>query len=289
MTTALTPSELRSKEDAISFGVVSLTAPRAKFEADPDSPKARSMVNSSMKMNRQPVKMLLKGELVTQNISLQQHEDFGDKYSFGLKLDSIEDEEAIEGICALLPGAIQDDAEDHDFDVRSPFKDGILYLKCKVNGEHTKFMFETNIKGLTPKKLPCADLTQYMPIKVEVTVGAYYNLRDDFCGLYFTITRLNRDIDESPQEEMATSSPREIPPKRALNTRSKKWSDEGVDVDALDRMINFLLSIIEADVDPPVTCLGCKYDQPNQGAHMGRGGCLESEGDDLEDDPWNFE
>lgn len=198
----------------------------AKLRKNP----SKTVAVSQLHVGRYVASLLLKGELTTEGIVFTQHEEYGDKYSFGIRLEEEADVQALNDLVQYLDDAIGADEEDVEWTDVLPIKDenGVLYLKCKTNSGQTAFAFTSNLK-LHPKK-PNSEIFRYMPVEVEVLVGAYFNVRENNRGIYFTIRHVEFKKPTTETREMATqtesapSSPAERVPKRmagmAPNTRS---------------------------------------------------------------------
>lgn len=168
--------------------------------------KGRKLAMSQLKIGRSPVLLTLKGTLSTDGITLLQSEEYGDKYSFGIRLETSDDVEAIE---TLLNGLDQVDA-DTDFGewvTRPLFKNEILYLKAKLDKSGKKFNFTSNEK-VAPKKPNPSTVMRDMPIVVTATASAYFGTEDLTRGLTFDVKHVEflpetqaMDIDPASDEE----------------------------------------------------------------------------------------
>lgn len=183
-----------------------------KVRADGRKPLAVSTV----KIGRGPARVYLRGFLTTDGINKSEHEEYGDKWSFGMQLDSEEDaralNELVDGFCKQLS---QWDPE-VDYTVKDVLRNEVLYLKAKTNPAQSAFTFESNYK-LHPKK-PNPDITRWMPIDVEADVGAWINVVQQTAGLYFTLRKITfreheedavdvGDVEQPAERKSATPVP----------------------------------------------------------------------------------
>ena len=177
------PRELLDQEDQVRFAPQDLT----KIRNDP----RKTVAVSQLHVGRYATPILLKGELTTEGITFTDHEEYGPKYSFGIRL---EDPQDVEGIQALLEADRLDSAchsdEQDTWETLPVFKGegDVLYLKVKPNGTGQGFTFTSNLK-LGPKK-PNTEIFRFMPIEVEVMVGTYFNVRENTRGIYFTVRHI---------------------------------------------------------------------------------------------------
>jgi hypothetical protein len=176
----------------------------------------KSVAVSYLHAGRYAARVLLKGELTTDGIVFSTHEEYGDKYSFGLRLEDPEDADAL---LKLLDCDVPDEEEEGTvWETRNPFRESdtdVLYLKCKTNAKQDGFAFTSNVK-LNPKR-PCPEVYRYMPVQVEVLVAAYFNVRENVRGICFTV----RHIEFS--KPTATLAPaRETDPDSTPSTPSRR-------------------------------------------------------------------
>lgn len=182
-----------------------------------DNPKKEVAV-SQLHSGAYAAVVTLKGELTTDGIAFSQHEKFGDKYSLGIRLESEEDRAAILGLVDMLDEAIGDD-DDVEWETASPYRDDsdVLYLKCKTNRDQSAFAFTSNLK-LNPKK-GNTEIFRYMPLEVQVMIGAYFNVTQNTRGIYFTIRHIEfkkpgdtRDASTQtePAQDVAERAPRRV-------------------------------------------------------------------------------
>lgn len=213
---SILPRELAASQD-VGFTPQNLSKLR-------DNPKKKVAV-SQLHVGRYAATLLLKGELTTDGILYYESEEYGGKYSFGIRLEAAEDAAALNALVDdYLEGAVQEDEEGVEWNTLYPIKDDgdVLYLKCKTTNNNTAFAFTSNLK-LNPKK-PTQEVFRFMPISVEVMVGAYFNLENNTRGIYFTIRHIEfkkptdlRDTAVQTESSPAPvpSTPQERYPKRA--------------------------------------------------------------------------
>lgn len=188
--------------------------------------KGRKLAMSQLKIGRSPVPLVLKGTLSTDGITLLQSEEYGDKYSFGIRLETSEDVEAIE---TLLNGLDQVDPETDwsEWVTRPLFKNEILYLKAKLDKSGKKFNFTSNEK-VAPKKPNPSTVMRDMPIVVTATASAYFGTEDLTRGLTFDVKHVEflpetqaMDIDPASDEESEGPLTQEVTtPTPATNRRA---------------------------------------------------------------------
>lgn len=221
---AILPRTLSSRND-VSFQKVDLTNVRDAYNSyledsgNETGKKPRTLSVSPLKIGKFPVQMLLRGTLTTNGITQSSHEEYGDKSSFGLELES-EDAEGLLWLCEQISGAVQGDAEDVTWHVRNPFRNDVLYLKVKTNAKNTEYTFKSNLK-LSPKK-PHPDVVRYMNVEVVTEVGAYFSVDDNMCGLFFTPKQVDfykppelMDTEEAEATQMEESTVLPPTPPRA--------------------------------------------------------------------------
>lgn len=217
---AILPRTLPSRSD-VSFQKVDLTNVRDAYNSyledsggNETGKKPRTLSVSPLKIGKFPVQMLLRGTLTTNGITQSSHEEYGDKSSFGLELES-EDAEGLLWLCEQISGAVQGDAEDVTWHVRNPFRNDVLYLKVKSNAKNTEYTFKSNLK-LSPKK-PHPDVVRYMNVEVVTEVGAYFSVDDNMCGLFFTPKQVDfykppELMDTEESEATQTEESQVLPP-----------------------------------------------------------------------------
>lgn len=137
----------------------------------------------------------LSGVLTTDGVSVYTDDHGKEKHSIGLDLHNEQDVIALANLVqrgqAILP--IGDGEE---FLARSPFKNGVLYLKLKQEGEGYRF-----IKNITFDNA-AETLSRGSDIVVDAKVSWYYQVKGPKAyGLFFTpmaleVTRKDPDADE---------------------------------------------------------------------------------------------
>ena len=161
--------------EPVSFGKLSVGKLRR-----PES--KRSMTTAPLRIGNEVARIRLAGEKSSDGIKSSDFEA-GPKHSFGLKLSNPADEEALEKLVELLKD-VPSDEEFQEWSPRTVLKDGILYIKCKPSRDGSRYQFESNI-SLTPG-VESAELYQFMKVELIATVGCYFNVEDDGCGVYIT-------------------------------------------------------------------------------------------------------
>lgn len=125
-----------------------------------------------------PLSLRLHGALTTNGVNVQEHEEWGAKWSFGMSLYEQADVEALLRWTSaeelqkafVLPA----DLPAADIATTELLKNGVLYLKTPVSKDGKTFTNTSNLK-MTPKK-PSTDLFQQMPVDAYVNVVAYMSL-----------------------------------------------------------------------------------------------------------------
>lgn len=205
------PRELTTTDERVAFSQQDLARVRELAK--------KELVVSQLHVGRYVTPVLLKGELTTEGIVLSEHEEYGQKYSFGIRLEEPADVEALQWLVGdPIDEAIAEDDEGIEWDTAPVIKNegDVMYLKCKTNQNQTAFTFTSNYK-LHPKK-PNPEIYRFMPIEVEVMIGAYYNVKEDKRGLYFTVRDIQfkklGDTKEAATQTETPASPEERLPKR---------------------------------------------------------------------------
>lgn len=195
---------------------------------DPNLDKVRAdgrkdLAISTIKLGRTPARVYLRGFLTTDGINKSEHELYGDKYSFGMQLDSEEDVRALNELVNALRRQLaywETDGNAQAYAVKDLFRNEVLYLKAKTNTAQSAFTFESNYK-LHPKK-PNADITRWMPIDVEADLGAWINVVQQTAGVYFTLRKITfreheedavdvGDVEPVVERKSATPAPAAVP------------------------------------------------------------------------------
>jgi hypothetical protein len=187
-----------------------ITPDVARFDpVDVGQDTERKVLMAPLKSGRYATRILLKGTLATEGVTLLSG-NFGDKHSFGIRLDRDEDYTALEKMLDELPAEGLDDA----WAPRGVFKNGVLYLKCPTDAKGKQFAFTTNVSKLVPGK-PNPQIFREMPIEVETELSAYFGMDDHMYGLSFRVKHVefgsevpDPDDEESGLEmKMSASAP----------------------------------------------------------------------------------
>lgn len=206
---SFTPSQLLM-QDNLSFGIVDTAKLR-------DEESKKQMATAPLKVNNQPVELVLVGELTTDGISSKTFEGDGkrtEKLTFGMRFSDPADEEAMHTLTELLDSVVEDIRE---FEVRPVLRDGVLYLKVKTSRDGGNYAFQSNMK-LSPKK-DGGELFQFMPVEVRVGVNCYFNVMDDGAGLFFPVRRLDK---QNTQKEATTQTESAEAPKSSRGVGARK-------------------------------------------------------------------
>jgi hypothetical protein len=196
---SFTPAQL-VEQSGLTFGHVGTAALR-----EPNAKK--EMATAPLKLDGQPVELVLVGELTTDGIAGKTFENEGkEKLTFGMRLTDPADEEAMTSLIELLEG-VPDEGLDQ-WNVRSVLREGVLYLKVKTSRDGASYAFQSNMK-LSPKK-DGGELFQFMPVEVRVAVNCYFSAADDGAGLFFPLRRLDKQVthkETSTQTETGEPKP----------------------------------------------------------------------------------
>lgn len=200
------PSELIKHPDLV-FHPVDIQ----KVRNDLNEGGQREIVARQLKLGRYPARMFLKGTLTTDGITFMESQ-WGDKFSFGMQFDMQEDADALyelAGEQGPLAQFLASADPDTQYEIKDVLKDEVLYIKCKTNGEHSKFLFNSNYK-LHPKRKNL-DIVRWMPVECQVDVGAYVNVVNNTAGLYFTLRdltfRQHEEVDAMEESVPAAATP----------------------------------------------------------------------------------
>lgn len=222
MSRLFTPSQLLQEDNhPANFGQIAVSS---LFEAEDGAGNTivpqKTMLSAPLRMGRQPVRLLLKGELMTEGFSTKAFENGQEKTTFGISLTNDEDYEAMNALLTKVKEASDIDLDDGQWTVRPIFRaNDLLYLKVKLNKDGTAYTFSSNFK-LNPRKAH-PDMHQYTPVEVTVGVNAYYNSDDMGVGLFFPVQHIqflgtavppakqqnHRDVETQTDEYNASQEP----------------------------------------------------------------------------------
>jgi hypothetical protein len=188
----------------------------------------KELAVTSLRVGRGPVRVVLHGYLATAGINRSEHEQYGEKWSVGLQLDAKDDADALVAVVDRFGEYLDGVDPGRGYALKDPFKDEVLYLKAKTNGQQTAFTFASNFK-LHPKK-PNPDVTRYMPLEVVAELGVYVNVREDTAGIFFTVRQVTfRQHEEDAVEagDVESQTERKVGPPAAApvpvaRTRSRR-------------------------------------------------------------------
>ena len=123
-------------------------------------------------------------EVTTNGISSNTWENGGTTYSLGIRLI---DEEHYAHIDALVQKLAEKLPE--EFEVTSPVKDEIIYLKLKLKKDGKTFLTKTNIK-LTAAKYQEADITRTQEVQAKLEFFSYVDISNQRAGISITAIEL---------------------------------------------------------------------------------------------------
>lgn len=123
-------------------------------------------------------------EITTNGISCNTWENGGTTYSLGIRLID-------EAYYAQIDALVQKLAEKlpEEFEVTSPVKDEIIYLKLKLKKDGKTFLTKTNIK-LTAAKYQEADITRTQEVQAKLEFFSYVDVANKRAGISVTAIEL---------------------------------------------------------------------------------------------------
>jgi hypothetical protein len=131
------------------------------------------------------LKVTLVGTVTTNGISVNSWED-RKNFSIGFRFDNDEEITFVEKFLELITKFIGD-----DYEVKSPLKDDLLYLKLKTKDNTSFAPTKSNLK-LSPKK-PADSVYQGQSLKATCEFSIYVNFKDKNAGLLITPLELTFD------------------------------------------------------------------------------------------------
>lgn len=194
------------------FTPTQLAQQGAAFDKISVAESDRSVLTAPLVIGRNPVTVLLKGHLTTDGISFIDGQ-WGPKHSFGLRLDSEEDERVLDELLQGLDD-VDGEADFGEWTTRHPFKNGVLYLKCPVDRTGKQFGFTSNLK-LAPNK-PNPALMQNVPVEAHVTVSAYFATDEANRGISFKL----RHAEFPPETSSAPAADEETPDRSPVQVQT---------------------------------------------------------------------
>lgn len=121
------------------------------------------------------LKVTLEGTVTTNGISINSWED-KKSFSIGFRFDDDDELLAIDNFLLLVKKFTGD-----EYDIKSPAKDEIIYLKLKSKDNSSFAPTKSNLK-LSPKK-PADSVYQGQTLKATCELSFYINFRDKTSGL----------------------------------------------------------------------------------------------------------
>lgn len=188
MSLVLTPNQI-AQHKSLRIANVDLKKSLANYE---DNGK-NFLAMGTFKVEKNPIKIVLKGELTTDGITSAEFNKTP-SYSFGLRLENNDDLEAFETLSDKIIDYINDGNSDDDWELTRFVKDDKLYIKLKVI-DRKRFAVLSNIK-LDPKKLGDSGLYRGQRVSVFGELGVYFNLPDKKAGITFAARKIMFEKDE---------------------------------------------------------------------------------------------
>lgn len=139
------------------------------------------------KIGSKPLKVEMTGEVATNGIAVKEWDNGEKSYSIGIRIDESADTLAIEELIFKVTELVP-----KHYEISSPVKDDIIYLKLKTKDKKTFGQIKSNLK-LSPKT-PCDTVFSGMNSKVLCEVNLYINFDNSTAGL--VITPLKFDFEE---------------------------------------------------------------------------------------------
>lgn len=154
----------------------------------------KKVVYTELVVNKKPVTLLLKGQLMTDAIQISQY----GHHSIGFAFLDDKDKEDFMKLCDVF-----DDMSElnGDWTVSELIKNDRLYVKLK--NKNNRYSFRSNIK-LDPKKAENTPIYRYQNVDIEVDVKAYFSYEEKKCGVYLEVRTITFEKDEKP------SSPKKL-------------------------------------------------------------------------------
>lgn len=187
MSLTLTPSSVAKNSDLNL--IVDLSKAQKVFENN----GTRFMTMAKFKIKKSIFKVIFSGEVSSDGIMMS---TFGEgksaksSYSFAFTFAEEEEKAAFEKFQELVIASAPD-----DYDSSSIIKDDeMMYLKLKTK-DGKRFSNFSNIK-LDPKKIHESSIFNGQKVTVTGEVSGWYNLEDKKCGVSFSITKLEFEVDE---------------------------------------------------------------------------------------------
>lgn len=189
---SLTPSALINQKN-LKITNIDLNKAFTKFE---DSGK-NFIALANLKINKNAFKLLLKGELTTNGIAVNEFNKTPN-YSVGIQFDEEKDLDAFEKLNDQLAKFLDEHLPNaDDWDLNRVVKDDRIYLKLKTDAKKN-FQFSSNVK-LTPKNLNDAGLFRGQKVEVVAEIAPYFNFMDRKAGLSIQTRSIKFDVEEDEE------------------------------------------------------------------------------------------
>ncbi len=172
---------------------------------------------AKFRYDEKPLKFIVEGRLSTNGINVAEFGEGKNKrqvYSFGFIAD---DEDAFHDTLDSLSDELLSyvsEGDRDDYEILKLVKDDKIYVKLKPAEDRKSFITKCNL-NLNPRKIQDAPLTTDQKVKLQVELGAYFNLADNKAGLMLTPSRVDF-FDEDDEGIEPSISPDYTPcPKKA--------------------------------------------------------------------------
>ncbi len=169
--------------------------------------KAR-LAMAKFRYEDKPVKFVVEGRLSTHGINVSEFGEGKNKravYSFGFVADDEDDFHATLDTLADSLLTVIPKCDREEFEVLKLVKDDKIYVKLKPAEDKKSFITKSNVP-LNPRKIQDAPLSQDQRVKLQVELGAYFNLADSKAGLMLTPSRVDfLDEDDEGIQGLSTT------------------------------------------------------------------------------------
>lgn len=189
---SLTPAALSAQKN-LRITNLDLNKSLARFEESGKS----FIAMGNFKINKNAFKLLLKGEITTNGINVQEFNKTPN-YSLGLQLDDEKDLDSFEKLNDFISQFLEDHLPNaEDWDLNRVVKDDRIYLKLKTDPKKN-FQFTSNVK-VTPKNLTEQGLFRGQKVEVIAEIAPYFNFMDRKAGLSITPRSIKFETEEEEE------------------------------------------------------------------------------------------
>ena len=145
-----------------------------------DKDDKKFMTTTALRYEGQSVKVLLKGEIVTNGINVASFDQ--NVHSLGLSLSDPEDLENLQELTKPFSHIFTDFPE--DWEVKDLLRNDVLYLKLKTKDGKYRFKSDIKMDPENPKKVGIA---RSDTVEVKVEVQAYINFKQQSGGFFLDV------------------------------------------------------------------------------------------------------